>query len=128
MLDALNLIIFRIPPSANDFMGTGNTKQKNYVYQRIKKEWCELVFYTSRQMGWKKDFEPYKKASVEIKYFFPDNVKRDPDNYAGKFINDGLVTAGIIINDTFENIDLRIRLGGYNCKPERTEISVVRID
>ncbi len=39
------------------------------------------------------------KAEVRIAYYFTTSRRRDPDNYAGKFILDGLRKAGIIRDD-----------------------------
>lgn len=55
-----------------------------------------------------KPSEPMKKATVNIKYYFTDNRRRDPDNYSGKMILDGLVRAGIIADDSFFVIDLQL--------------------
>jgi crossover junction endodeoxyribonuclease RusA len=40
-----------------------------------------------------------ERPRVQLVYYFRDNRKRDPDNYAGKFILDGLRHAGIIADD-----------------------------
>ena len=50
-------------------------------------------------------------------------LRRDPDNYSGKFILDGLVKAGIIADDSFSNIDLRL-CGKVDKKNPRTEIEI----
>ena len=61
--------------------------------------------------------EPLEKATVRIKYYFTDRRRRDPDNYSGKMILDGLVRAGIISDDSFLCIDLQLQAvydkGGY---------------
>ncbi|MBW2672148.1 MAG: RusA family crossover junction endodeoxyribonuclease [Deltaproteobacteria bacterium] len=40
-----------------------------------------------------------ERAEVRLVYYFKDQRRRDPDNYAGKFILDGLRKAGIISDD-----------------------------
>jgi len=40
-----------------------------------------------------------QKARVQLVYYFKDKRRRDPDNYAGKFILDGLRKAEIIADD-----------------------------
>ena len=60
---------------------------------------------------------------MTITYFFPTRGRRDPDNYSGKFILDGLVQAGILRDDSFRCIDLRLR-GDWDKQSPRTEIEV----
>ena len=64
-------------------------------------------------------------ASVTLVYCFGDNRRRDPDNYSGKMILDGLVKAGIIRDDSFERIDLTLRRVYDGAK--RTEVIVEEI-
>ena len=67
--------------------------------------------------------EPLKKSRVTIIYYFKDRRRRDPDNYSGKFILDGLVRSRIIEDDCFSCIDLK--LGGNVDKDNpRTEILI----
>ena len=67
-----------------------------------------------------------EKAVVTLTYYFPDKRRRDSDNYAGKLILDGLVRAGIIEDDSFDNVQLVLR-GGYDKENPRTEIEVEEI-
>lgn len=48
-------------------------------------------------------------VGVLIEYQFQDNRRRDPDNYSGKFILDGLTKGGIIRDDSFQHISLTVR-------------------
>lgn len=90
-----------IPPSNNKFIGRRN----NWEYRKVKAEWEQLISWYCQE----KPKKPYKKAIVTITYTFNDNRRRDPDNYSGKFILDGLVKAGIIEDDSFDNIILILR-------------------
>lgn len=49
--------------------------------------------------------------------------RRDPDNYSGKFLLDGLTKAGIIVDDSFNHITLRLEAYCDPARP-RTEINV----
>ena len=51
------------------------------------------------------------------------DVYKRQDNYSGKFILDGLVSAGIIQDDSFQCIDLRLK-ADYDKKNPRTEVEV----
>ena len=67
--------------------------------------------------------QPIRWATVKITYFFPDNRRRDPDNYAGKMILDGLTAAGVIVDDSFGCIELILK-GECDRSNPRTEVEV----
>ncbi len=90
-----------IPPSNNRFIG----RENRWEYQKIKKQWAEYVAYLCRP----KPKEPFKHAAVTLIYHFKDKRRRDPDNYSGKMILDGLTGAGIIADDSFYCIDLQLK-------------------
>ena len=60
---------------------------------------------------------PVGKIDVRLSFYPPDKRRRDPDNYSGKMILDGLVRAGIISDDSFWCINLQLQAvydkGGY---------------
>lgn len=85
-------IIPDIPPSNNKFLG----RENRWEYQNIKKQWAELI-------------AAYCRPRPEEPLPFKDNRRRDPDNYSGKMILDGLTKAGIIADDSFSCIDLQLR-------------------
>ena len=107
--------IAAIPPSNNKFIG----KNQRWRYQDEKKKWARVIqlFCVPRPR------EPLKKSRVTIIYYFKDRRRRDPDNYSGKFILDGLVRSGIIIDDSFDCIDLYLR-GNVDKDNPRTEILI----
>lgn len=90
-----------IPPSNNRFIG----RENRWEYREIKKRWAALIAAMCRP----KPSEPLKKARITLEYHFADKRRRDPDNYSGKMILDGLTAAGIIADDSFFCIDLRLR-------------------
>ena len=105
-----------IPPSLNRFAG-----RKNHEEYRDKKIlWKNWVCLSCRP----RPEQPIEQAKVTITYFFPDGRRRDPDNYCGKMILDGLTAAGIIVDDDFGRIDLTIRRGGVDRENPRTEVEV----
>lgn len=107
-----------IPPSDNAFKG----RQNHWEYRNLKKEWLELVMALCRPRPKK----PIEKATVTLTYYFKDRRRRDPDNYSGKFILDGLVQGGIIKDDSFSNINLVLR-GNHDPENPRTEITVQEV-
>lgn len=104
-----------IPPSNNKFIG----KDKRWQYQDEKKQWARIIqlFCVPRPK------EPLKKSKVIVIYYFKDKRRRDPDNYSGKFILDGLVRSGIIKDDSFDCIDLQL-IGRVDKGNPRTEIFI----
>lgn len=110
-VDRVLIDIPDFPSSYNKYMGRGGKKEHIVDYQEEKVMWAWLVRANIK----KKPKRPFNKAIVHITYHFDDNRRRDPDNYAGKFILDGLVLAGVIKDDSFDCIDLRLK-GVSMCK------------
>lgn len=66
------------------------------------------------------NIKPMKYAKITMKFWFRDKRRHDPDNYAvcAKFIFDGIVKAGILKDDTFEEIhSFTVMQGGINKQP-----------
>lgn len=106
----MRFIIPEIPPSGNKFAGRANC----WEYRTEKQRWKLLV---RAAVGMKCPPAPLSNAKVTLIYHFSDNRRRDPDNYSGKMILDGLTAAGVIADDSFFCIDLQLRAvydkGGY---------------
>ena len=111
----MKYIIPAIPPSLNRFAG----RQNVHEYRKLKQEWTMLVKLCCR----KTPDKPLERATVTITYFFPDRRRRDPDNFAGKLLMDGLTAAGVIKDDSFACVDLVLK-GDYDKQNPRTEIEV----
>lgn len=114
--------IEEIPPSNNKYMGSGKMGA-NYQYQAEKKRWARDIKVI---VGKDKPKNPIEKSIVTIRYYFKTKHRRDPDNYSGKFILDGLVQAGVIEDDSFNNIELVIK-GGHDKGNPRTEITIQEV-
>jgi Holliday junction resolvase RusA-like endonuclease len=117
---SIRITLQGIPPSLNRYLGKANGQ----AYRKAKAEWTDTVAWMAKQQRTK--HKPYEKATVRITYFFPDRRRRDPDNYCGKLLLDGLREGGIIEDDSFRHI--RLQLAG-ECDPDdpRTEIMVEEI-
>ena len=107
-----------VPPSLNRFAGRENMNE----YRNAKKQWTDAVIWTVKA---RKDrpSTPYRQAHVELMYYFPDNRRRDPDNYSGKLLMDGLTKAGVIADDSFACVALSIG-GDCDRANPRTVITV----
>lgn len=118
----MKYIIKDIPPSNNKYIGTGG-RGKNFQYQEEKRMWEWLV---RQAVGKDKPKKPLKRSIVTLTYYFKTKHRRDPDNYSGKFILDGLVKSKVIEDDSFKCIDLQL-IGGYDKENPRTEITIKEV-
>lgn len=113
----MKIVIPEIPPSLNRYAGRKNVHE----YRREKDRWRDRVAWLAKVIRPEK---PFEQATVRITYFFPDSRRRDPDNYAGKMILDGLTAAGVIADDSF--ICIRLVLDGeVDRENPRTEVEVI---
>jgi crossover junction endodeoxyribonuclease RusA len=85
----------------------------------IKRQWYDIVGAHTEHLRPEK---PFEKAIVWIIYRFRTNIRRDPDNYTSKFLIDALVKHGFLVDDSFENIEIRVRRGR---KAERDKTIVI---
>lgn len=108
-----------IPPSNNEFIG----RNARFDYRKIKEQWELLIRASCRP----KPDKPLEHSMVTLHYYFPNHIRRDPDNYSGKMVLDGLTRAGIIADDSFKHIELRL-MASYDKKKPRLEIMVEEIN
>lgn len=113
----MKIVITDTPPSLNKYMGRKNVWQ----YRADKEYWTNLV-RTLALYAKPLDYIIPEKAVVTITYYFKTKARHDPDNY-GKLLMDGLTKAGVIKDDSFDYIELRLK-GGYDKLNPRTEIEV----
>jgi len=116
----VRIVLKGVPPSINKFAGRENARE----YRDEKKRWTDAVMWVASAQRPK---EPYRRADVKILYYFPTRGRRDPDNYAGKFLLDGLTHAGIIVDDDFAHIRLGVA-GAVDREEPRTVITVEEIE
>lgn len=117
---SIRIVLPGVPPSINRFAGRTNA----WEYRAAKKHWTEAVAWAARAQ---RPHEPYQRARVEILYYFPDRRRHDADNYAGKFLLDGLTHAGIIVDDDFSHIQLGVA-GAVDAREPRTVITVTEME
>lgn len=115
---SIKLTLRGVPPSMNRFAGRENAWQ----YRAEKERWTNAVQWAIKAQGCKPP-RPFDRAAVTIAYYFPDNRRRDPDNYSGKLLLDGLTRGGVISDDSFRHITLTVT-GSVDKHAPRTEIVV----
>lgn len=118
-MNAIRITLKGVPPSLNRFAGRLNTNE----YRSEKKTWTDAVQWHVKAI--KNRPETFQKARVEILYYFPTAGRHDPDNYAGKFLLDGLRVSGVIVDDDFSHITLHVA-GAVDRQNPRTVITVTQ--
>jgi Holliday junction resolvase RusA-like endonuclease len=112
-------ILKPIPPSFNYFISIKRIAQ-NSVKQKYKEFSIWLASYY--------DVANLKlnKAEFTYTFFFPDHRRRDFDNLllTPKFINDGLVEAGVLVDDNGENLMLKFNSFQYDKNNPRVEFII----
>jgi len=117
----MRIVLKGVPPSLNKFAGRENVN----AYRKEKEQWTNAVIWAVKASK-DRPVRPYGLADVTILYYFPTRTRHDPDNYAGKFLLDGLTKAGVIVDDSFDHI--RLHLGGdYDKRNPRTVITVTEV-
>jgi Holliday junction resolvase RusA-like endonuclease len=120
-VELIRLTIPGVPPSLNRYAGRENT----WEYREAKKKWTEAVQWAVKAARAKPE-RPFAHAAVTLTYYFPTNARHDADNYAGKFLLDGLTRAGVIVDDDLKHITTMI-IGNHDAKNPRTEIYVEKV-
>ena len=115
--EAITITVPEIPPSNNKYIG----RDARWAYQQEKQRWEWLI-----RSAIKKPPVAIERAVVKITYFFPDRRRRDPDNYSGKMIMDGLVRCDVLVDDSFDHVNLLLS-GGYDKNNPRVEIEITEI-
>lgn len=89
-------------PSLNEIISAAKGYQgRGFAYSKMKEEWTALVVERIQKTG----IKPVGKVVILCEWR-EKNKKRDPDNVVcgAKFVLDGLVKAGILENDGWEQV------------------------
>lgn len=114
------LTIYEFPPTLNEL--------NNLHYRaraKSKERWESLI----EKECLAQHIKPMGKVSATFEFYFPDNRRRDLDNYgfAAKFCLDGLVSAGVLKDDSYNEVaELRFVKGGI-AKPKCLLIHLVEV-
>lgn len=121
----IRMVIADIPSSNNKYQGQGSKKTAIQTYRQEKQLWRKYIWVMKNRMKNRGELRgttlPLPSATVIMKYHFKDRQRRDPDNYSGKFILDGLKENGFIKDDSFREIEI-CPLGEFGNKTKQTEI------
>lgn len=116
----MKLIIQGIPPNLNKWRSMHHHQEA-----KEKKEWENVV--RLEVLAQKiKPVTPIKKAKLTYTFFFKTDAGHDPTNCQGcvKWLEDGLVKAGVLEDDTFEHVKNDVEKGGIDKLNPRVEIDI----
>ena len=108
-----------IPPSFNYF-----TSIKRIVQNALKQNYKEFSIWLASYYNVAN--LKLNKAEFIYTFYFPDHRRRDVDNLllTPKFINDGLVEAGVLVDDNGENLRLMFNPFQYDKLNPRVEFVI----
>jgi crossover junction endodeoxyribonuclease RusA len=122
----IKLTVSDIPPSNNESQGQGGVK-KALAYQGEKKKWSG--YFQALRMRMRAQLQqldlPLQEATIITVYNFKSKARRDPDNYSGKMIHDGLAAAGFIVDDSFKQLDI-IPLATFGNERESVDVYIIQ--
>lgn len=92
----------------------------------LKQRWKDFVQWLISEQGY--DNLRIDRCEIHQKVFYPTRRRRDIDNSVPKFILDGLVESGMIIDDSYNHIVKLVLECGFDKDNPRTEIIISVLD
>jgi hypothetical protein len=112
----IKFTLLSLPPSLNEWQNLHPMKKA-----RLKKQVEHDVYYASFNQ---RPPEPFERARVRIKIFFPTIRRRDNLNYPCKELIDSLITAKLIRDDNEKAIGRPEVLLEYDKQNPRCEVEI----
>ena len=99
---------------------------KRQSMNNLKQRWKEFIIWLIADAG----FSDMKidKCEIRQKVYFPTTRRADIDNTVPKFILDGFVESGMIIDDSYTHIKKLVLEAGYDKERPRTELTIKILD
>ena len=117
MKKQVELTIKDIPDSLNRYLNYHWSKRSE-----TKERWRLMILSEwTKQKGIKLD----SPIVVTLEYYFPDNRKRDYDNYSGKVILDGLKNT-FIEDDNARDCVKELKLKMFFSQPEKKTVITIK--
>ena len=111
-------ILRPIHPSINQW----STVDSRITMNLLKQSWKEFsMFYCKAHKLCDMHLDDY---AMEFVSYMPTRRRADPDNYVPKFILDGFVESGFLVDDDGAHMRALILRTGYDANNPRTEINV----
>lgn len=112
------------PPIQHPYHESINTWMimKRMAMNALKQKWKDFICWFVSDNGYA-DMS-INRCELSHKIFFPTNRRHDVDNYVPKFINDGLVVSGMIVDDDSLHITKLTLECDVDSTHPRTEITI----
>lgn len=92
----------------------------------LKQKWKDFIKWFVEEQGYTNLH--IKKCEISQIVYYPNNRRHDIDNSVPKFILDGLVDSGMIIDDDSEHISKLVLECKKDIKRPRTELHIKILD
>jgi len=88
----------------------------------LKQKWRDFTVWVVKQY----DCENLQidKCTITYKFYFPTKRKQDTDNRSPKFLNDGLVESGLLVEDDYNHVNPIAIWCGYDKDKPRMEVII----
>lgn len=88
----------------------------------LKQKWKDFIVWFVKTKGLSN--KRIEKCKMKFVSYFPTNIRHDCDNYVPKFILDGLVEGGLVVDDDYKHIQSLTLEGDIDKSRPRTEITI----
>ena len=88
----------------------------------FKQRWKDFTVWVVQYYGYEN--LQIDKCSITYKFYYPTKHRQDNDNRSPKFLNDGLVESGLLIEDDYQHLNPTIIWGGYDKDYPRMEVII----
>lgn len=92
----------------------------------LKQRWKDFICWLVDKYGYSNI--KIDKCEIWQKVYYPTNRRHDPDNTTPKFVIDGLVESGMIVDDDYKHITMIVLECGYDHDNPRTELTIKILD
>lgn len=97
---------------------------KRPMMNALKQKWKDFIKYFVSEQGYANLH--IEKCEISQTVYYPNNRRHDIDNSVPKFILDGLVESGMVVDDDCKHITKLILQCGVDTEHPRTEIVITR--
>lgn len=95
---------------------------KRAAMNNLKQKWKDFIKWFVREQGYANLH--IEKCEISQTIYYPTNRRHDIDNSVPKFVLDGLVESGMVIDDDSEHITKLTLQCGYDNENPRTELLI----
>lgn len=95
---------------------------KRPMMNALKQRWKDFICYFVKEQGYSNLH--IEKCEIHQTVYYPNNRRHDIDNTVPKFILDGLVESGMIVDDDCKHIIKLVLECESGCQNPRTEIEI----